>query len=428
MFSSPASKDARVRPVMVLKIATSSGIESQLLAHLSNEWFARPQQFGRDCSVSDVGDQLTHALTNPLNFPSLAETVFAGDRIAISLQSGLPHAHEIVRCLVERLTQYGIGPDDITVIVNPDLATELGMTQDEISHASSHQEDDESKTIMRTLGNATVAVKIHDATKQSQLAYIAANQAGDPIYINRQIVDADVILPIRFSSGAATNAITDGVYPEFSSTEVQQRFVESNRKTNLAEIELANDALGAFFSIQIVAGPGGSIERILYGERKEVAHESTRLATAIWELDCPADSDIIVATIETTTGKTDWNDVIRAVICADQLSQEGSSIVLWTELDEPPGRQIRNALLSLFDDSGTRKKKWAELEHFVDVLQRHPVYLKSRLERNEVEELGIGFVEGAADVNRIAEKGNKRILIRDAHQCRTRKGNQKIES
>src|SRR5690606_29237808 len=41
-----------------------------------------------------------------------------------------------------------------------------------------------------------ISVELHDADDPNAVAYVAANEDSDPIYVNRTLVDADVVLPL----------------------------------------------------------------------------------------------------------------------------------------------------------------------------------------------------------------------------------------
>ncbi len=41
-----------------------------------------------------------------------------------------------------------------------------------------------------------VEVVVHSSQRRDDLRYLAANASADPIYLNRYIVDADVVVPI----------------------------------------------------------------------------------------------------------------------------------------------------------------------------------------------------------------------------------------
>jgi hypothetical protein len=251
------------------------------------------------------------------------------------------------------------------------------------------------------------------------MSYLAANEAGEPIYLNRQLVDADVVLPIGFPSSSDVPANRDCLYPDFSSVEVRDRF-DSGEMTTRAqsnEIELANDTLGSFFSIQVVHGPGGKIEKIVTGARESVLRVARNAADEVWKYSGPKNSLVTLATIETVSNRTTWDDFVRAVLMAGQVSDNEAPIIIWSDLEGKPTRQIRQALMAQFDANSSRKLP-VELRQLAGTVQEHPIYLHSKLSRDEVESLGLGYVDSVAEVQRIAEPCGMGIVLRDAHKYR----------
>ena len=59
------------------------------------------------------------------------------------------------------------------------------------------------------------------------------------------------------------------------------------------EIELANDTMGVFFTIQLACGPGDSIRQIFCGVRKDATELARAATNELWSFDWPGESDII---------------------------------------------------------------------------------------------------------------------------------------
>ena len=72
----------------------------QLIAQLSDDKFAKPQldkateQANENENRASVSEMIKTALAQPMFYPPLHESVFAGDQIAIAVQSNLPHARQ----------------------------------------------------------------------------------------------------------------------------------------------------------------------------------------------------------------------------------------------------------------------------------------------------------------------------------------------
>ena len=237
---------------------------------------------------------------------------------------------------------------------------------------------------------------------------------GNPVYVNRMLHESDFVIPV---CSPGPNGISgDCLYPEFSNHETIRRFrkKKDSAKERNAEVRLANASLGIFFTLELVAGPGDKIEEVLCGESQQTRELSIDRTNEHWQFHPPADCDMIVATIETGSGATTWNDVVSAVTSAASITQNDGPIVVWSNLGEQPKAKVCEACLSQFEGTISSKLP-GQLQHFAAILAERPVYLKSRLSHDTIEGLGLGHIESADEVVRIASGWNSPALLRDGH-------------
>lgn len=395
-----------------------SNIQTALIDQLPDEKFLKPQIDLSARRPIDLPQAVGAALAQPLHFPAISQSVFPGDRVAIALQFGLPHAIEILSMLIAQLANLSIEPEDIVVVINREVAEQFGFSKTQIEAACDPDSQDAPATLPKQIDGRQIHFQIHSPGNSSAVAYLGANEAGDPMYVNRQLVDADVILPVGFPSMGDLQSQTDCLYPAFGSAAVQLRFAETelNETDCLQEIQLANDNLGSFFSIQVVTGPGRIVRQVLSGARNDVVKLAMAETAKLWEFDWPIDSEVTVATIESTVGPPTWDDFTNAVLTASRLSKANGPVIVWSELSARPNRQIRSALLAQFEDEISNKLP-RSLQILAAVIQERPVYLRSHLTGNEVEALGIGHINSVTEIQRIAEGWQTGLLIRDAHLC-----------
>jgi hypothetical protein len=103
-------------------------------------------------------------------------------------------------------------------------------------------------------------------------------------------------------------------------------------------------------------------------------------------------------------------------LTASQLIKGEGPIVVLTELSVKPDKKMRRALQSQFDD-GPEKKSSVKLRSLAGVVAERSVFLKSQLPPAEVEDLGLGHLDSAEQIARVAESFDSGVLIRDAHKC-----------
>ena len=379
----------------------------------------RRESFSSLLNDADTETAFLEALQSPVGFhPPLADSVFAGDRIAIVLQDELPRPRLLLECLLKQLMATNIEPTDITVVVSALMARRFGL------ELKSQVLDEDETPVVREINFPldnefqSVRFQIHDAEDEQGVAYIAASEEGLPVKVNRTIVDADVILPVGCPDPTKQSGLSDCIYPTFCSLETQRRYQErkSSLANRMAEIALANDHLGSFFLIQVVAGPGGQIQKAVSGERSAVRELANAESEAAWQIESVDQADMAIATIETDSEQQSWKDFARAVVAANSVANGTGPIFVWSEINERPKSDIQKALNEPFESSGHSKLSRL-MQQLADIVAERQVFLKSKLSRAVIEDLGLGFVDSVSDLSRLIDNQASGVLLRDAHKC-----------
>lgn len=385
------------------------------MATITKELFDILPALSYDSGQRDQGNAIESliqkALDAPLNYPPLSESIFPGDRVAILIQNALPAARETLESLIRVLEKLRIETADILVVVPSTMKRPFELVENSKADpetkmpATWKMKSDDRVTPLR--------FEVHVTDDEQAVSYLAANEQGDPIYVNRSLCDSDVILPL--SCLTPSRKQSDCLYPEFSTDEIRERYrkKEDSGSQRIAEAELANDSLGLFFSIELICSPGELIEDVVCGARVKTREIASERLAPLWELEQNDDCGVVVTTIETSAEHATWSNVVRAVTAAANIVVDGP-IIVWSELSKKPNAKVKKACSAQFDgnvpDSLPKK-----LQYFASVLCERPVYLKSKLSQNVVEGLGLGFVESAESVERIVRPHGAPLLIRDGH-------------
>lgn len=370
----------------------------------------------------DLHELMEQTLAAPEYHPPLSETVFPGDSVAIAIQSDIPHPRIVIGALIEQLCSLIISVSDIVVVITRRTADQLGLDPGLYEIPEENKPEGKRPTIFPVEFEFNIInFQVHDPENKSGHSYLVANDEGDPVYVNRILVDSDVVMPVGCPMPGEVSQRGDCVYPDFSNDTTMHRFSQGKGSfiSRWQEIELANDSLGAFFSIQIVCGPGDAIRHVCSGSRKDAVNSARAVTNKLWAFDWHAKSDVIVATIESNPHDQTWDDFANALVAASRLSNSDGPIVIWSDIKVNPDRNIRKACISQFED-GISAKLPKTLQRVAAIVKDRPVFFRSDLNRNVVEELGLGFVESAAEIVRIAEPHSTGLVIRDAHKCQIR--------
>ena len=227
----------------VLRYGTDSSVALQFAAGVPWEQCGMPA--GQP--LADPLGAVIAALEQPLDYPPLVQTTTPGDRVVVVLDAALPQVAQVTAAVVQTLMDAGIDPDGITIL------------QSETDFVAS------TENPLRLLPQAVVSrirLLTHDAAKRRNLAYLAASETGEPILLNRLLIDADVVLPVgcvRPEHSTGYFGIHSAIYPEYSDRQTQARFRKHDRFTgNGHHRELVHEAnhvgwlLGVNFTLQIV--------------------------------------------------------------------------------------------------------------------------------------------------------------------------------
>ncbi len=343
------------------------------------------------------------ALENPLEFPRITQATVPGDRITIAVLPRTSAAPTVVAGLLAELASAGAEAEQFTVLQSLEDAT-AGAP--------------DPRSGLPDAERAQVALRVHDPDDRGELAYLAATQAGDAVYLNRALVDADLVVPIGPARPVLAGlAGVDGsaLYPEFSDRATHERYrgpqrAKSGRSATSPREEIDEVAwlLGTQFSVEVVPGSGDSLAAVVAGERQAVRRRAQQLADARWRFPVERAADLIVAAVDGPAWQQTWDQVIRAMWSAAAGIGPGGEIAVCTSLAAEPGPAL--ACLADEDDRLARVKSLARERHsdwdqarlLAGLLDRHRVYLLSDLDQSVVESLGLVYVESAEEIIRLS--------------------------
>jgi nickel-dependent lactate racemase len=361
------------------------------------------------------------ALAEPLKYPQLKQAVVEGDKVTIALDAGVPNAAEVVRAVAEELLTTGIASADITI-----LQADRTLTGEALAVADSAPGG----------SSAAINIETHDPAVRDKLSYLTNTRSGRPIYLNRLVADADMVVLVGCYRGREAwdyRGIFGGLYPTFSDADALKRFrnahlLDSRSETfekSQQEVESVGRQTGTQFTVQVVPQSGRGRPVILAGEASAVAHRAEELWNETWNCEVPRTADLVVAALS-GEGAQSWVGVGKALATALEVVEDGGAVALCTELAEPLG-----PALDLFtkledrDTAGDEIRKVRPADAFPALLlsqaqRRVRVYLLSKLDTATVEDLGIAPVGEPADVGRLALRRKSCIIVNDAQYTRVR--------
>jgi hypothetical protein len=397
-------------------------LNSETFSSLDERRFSRPQR-AVGSGGSDLSAALAESLDHPIDYPPLKDAVFKGDTIAIAVQHDLPRPTEVLNALLSYLLGLNIEPVDITVVLPGALTEPFGIDANEFQSTLSEDAEQPAQPppifpLQREFHS--INCQVHDPENSAGLSYLCANEAAEPMHVNRVLVDADVVIPLGGPSIDSNARFQNCIYPTFGSSAAIARFTSDHGESSLAdchvEMELANDSLGAFFTIQTIAGPGEYIASFVSGVRQAATTEAIQQSAKLWAIECETNFDAAILTIESRAHDQSWQNFVAAVEFGSQLVDDNAPIVVWSEISSTPDKDIRKACAARFEETIPDSLS-SSMQHLASVLKDHPVYLRSRVARGKIEELGLSVIESIEELQRLTANREHCVIIHDAHGC-----------
>lgn len=362
--------------------------------------------------LADPAAATRRALAVPLDFPPLAEALVAGDHVAIAVEPGVPQATAVVQGLVEELLAQGVLSEHITVVYG---AWAGGATETPPPSPA-----------------PGVAAIVHRGDDAQSLAYLAATDDADPIYLPRVLCDADLVIPVGVRRGNESFGylgIAGSIYPAFSDGSARRRMRPADRadwrKQAARMRKEASHALwllGIQFVVQVIPGPQESVVDVIAGQVDAVAQRSGQRFAEVWRGAIPEPADLVVACLDGGEEQQTWDNVVRALALASEVVADGGLVVVCTELQDVPCPDEAEAEVpaELAERRGVGKGRRAARRRsggslatrvIAELARSHRVGLLSGLAAETVEELGCIPVAQDADILRLGKVCRTGVVI-----------------
>lgn len=358
-----------------------------------------------------IADLIAKAFDDPIEFPPLALALIDDDHIAIAIEDGVPEANTIACAVVRYLVQHGTRQEMITIVLGSD-------NQDWRDRLAADLQSQE-------LGK--IKVVKHEPTQHDSHGYIAASESADPIYIQRDLVEAEVVLPIYCIRTPDSPSASDkyGMSPTFADASTQHRWnlawLDDNAHHRHLQEKLSHEVgwlMGVQFAIAVVPACDGSVATILGGSPDSVFRQASELIRPLG-VSQTAEHSLALAFVEGDWTQQSWMNVARAAAHADMQLDSLGSIVICTDL-----KHLSAGILQLGSDEPEEKLEKELLNSDLEdafaaavlssIKSKRSIFLMSQLKSNQVESLGLAFVESPTDIERLCRESNSFCVMRSS--------------
>lgn len=385
----------------------------------------------------DIPQAVADALGNPIDFPSIDLALVPGDCIAIAVHESVPQPEPIVKAIVEWLLSKHPASDlSIRVVLAPgneSLAEQLNnwlatrWPVSELEGDYSADKSSENAIAESTPSHSLQRVLCHDPDDQQNLEYIAATDQSEAIYLNRELVEADFVIPIYRWLEPKDPRGHDPyvVLPAFGDRATQARYAkrwlqehEPARGTHKKASE-SGWLAGIQYAIGAVANQEGLIAMLVGGAPEsvdKVCSEGVHTAPNPTETHTQQNFELVVVELVDPLRVPSWTQVASAAWSAQRwLSPAGRIVVVAKNLAEvtpgigalasdDPDEELQQTLLtsSLQDAYAAAVLR--------DIQSRRSVYVQSQVDPELLESLGFASIRDPSELERLMQK-SKRVGV-----------------
>ncbi|EAQ77818.1 lactate racemase domain-containing protein [Blastopirellula marina] len=357
---------------------------------------------GAGSTLSSVGEAVDAALTNPPQFPALADATVPGDLIAFAIGRHIPAVDEIIAAILQVVARPEMADRRMAIVLPHDAAKDL------------------EAAVQQMIGERNdVTVERHDPDDRNKLAFIGATKENRPIMINRSLSDADMVVPVglaRLDSSLDYFGPYEAVFPTFTDRETMQRlsapaFVEQPvlRKRRAGEATEVGHILGVLFGLQVEANGPESISAIRAGAIDQLSTQIQAELAKTWRYQPSKRAALAVVAISGGHYQQTWANFARALAVASAAADDNAAIMICCELStHPSATMLQLAEHDDLDDQRRRIRRERTTDavaalQLATTLDRNKIYLLSNLPEAIVDELNMAPVANLEEARKVCE-------------------------
>ena len=378
--------------------------------------------------LTDSPAAIRASLSSPIDFPPVKQAVVPGDRVVLALDRDVPSSAEIIAELCAMMIAGDILPENL-LILQPASLTGV-------------RPSDPRRLLPEAIRNEVVW-KVHDPTVKDGVSYLASSAGGERIYLAREVVEADFLIPISrlgYDSLQGRRHVMGMFYPGLSNTEAFTKSLgqghselgpDDDRPLRQLITELPW-LLGIQFAMQVLpSGRRGGAAQILAGQPEAITARGTTVLDDHWRLRGDERGETVLLSIPSTSGEpTGWEQLGAALDAARSLVESEGRIVVLSDLVLPTGpgapstpgidilrsyRSPREALKPLRKAAPPDLLAASQIARATDWAS---VFLLSRLDSEFVEDLSMTPLQNDREVTRLISQCESCIVFDGAQHIR----------
>ena len=346
-------------------------------------------------SIENVTAEVDHSLKNPIDFPDWTSAIVPGDHVVLAVDPSVPQLAQLVSAIAQVVFEADAGQMDVVLW---DEAT------------------DETVEAIRTELPEKSRVIRHRGESRRDVRYLAADEGADPVYLNRLLVDADLVLPVVVDRWGSKADEEDplGIFPMLADSSSRIRHQAGKSNIPMTQTHSPSWLLGVQMALAVVPSQSGEIAKMVAGTFVGIRAELGRTNRSI------PHADLVIAILSGGQATQTWHNVVRGILSAME-GNEDPTIVLWTALAHPLGHVVRPEFneeppeddqVELGDGipastSDEDFPSWSPSDQPITFMKSIEsdarVFLRSELEEEIVEATGIAALKNLEELARLSE-------------------------
>ena len=365
--------------------------------------------------AGDEARQMTaEALAASIHAPPLVAHVVPGDRVVVALAGDIPQVEHVAAAVVGCLVAAGVDAGDVSLLQAPQLGADAG------GFARS--------------GPTVAGADAFDPSLVEATSYLAADEAGRPLYLARSLVDADVVVAVGewgWNAALGGRAVEGELWPTFSRASCRRDLLQALARRGRGALPDWKSGLhdilwhlGVCASLRLVRGARGTLHAACFGLPDEVSQRA-RSAAAVWSPPTDALAGLTIATLSEPAA--DFGAVTAAVAAAARATRPGGTICGACRIGEKPGiifeRWRQGAPLeglvheAIASGDKTLLTDALQTRLFARALDDRRLVLLSDLDESTVEDLEFGYAATPEVVERLAHRADSLVVLPEADRC-----------
>jgi hypothetical protein len=363
----------------------------------------------------EVPELVRAAVEAPQGYPPLRQLVVPGDRVTIALDPAVPEVGTVLNVLCEVLNRARGDGDGLTIT----LLTAGDLPED----------------VAQGLPPGVQRVS-HDPQARNELAYLASTREGRRIYLNRWLIDADLVIPvgrIGYDPVLGYRGPWGVIFPGLSDLETLTSF-RSQASDELPDTDRPSPALsesaevswllGSQFQVGVTPGTSG-LRRVIAGLESTIRDLGSHEVDGDWSFRVDERAELVVVGIGRPGHPTGFDDLAEGLTAATQLVQHGGKIVALSRTAGPIGPAVGRLIQAGDNHAGLAALRGHEADpDFLAARQLAratswaDVYLLSGLGSDIVEDLSMIYLDRPEEARPLVARSRSAIVVSQADLTR----------